>query len=92
MKPYVKPELFFESYELSQNVASCRWDMMNQTERDVCTAQYDPVGDNSFHEPNMVLFTDANMKCNVLEEELKDLGYDYCYFSATSKNANLFNS
>ncbi len=91
MKPYVKPELFFESYELSQNVASCRWDM-NQIDRNVCFAQYDTVGDNSFHEPTLRLFTESNLNCNVQEEGLKDSGYDYCYFGATNENAKLFNS
>ena len=32
MKNYVKPELFFESYELSQNIAACGWDMKNQNQ------------------------------------------------------------
>lgn len=26
MKAYVKPELFYERYELSQHVAACAWD------------------------------------------------------------------
>lgn len=27
MKKYVKPELFFENYELSQHIAACDWDL-----------------------------------------------------------------
>ena len=30
MKPYVKPELYFESFELAQHIAACAWDMKNQ--------------------------------------------------------------
>lgn len=40
MKKYVKPELFFESYELSQNIAACAWDM-NHAEGS-CMAEPDP--------------------------------------------------
>ena len=32
MKAYVKPELFYEHYELSQHIAACAWDY--QTEGD----------------------------------------------------------
>ncbi len=28
MKKYVKPELFFENYELSQHIAACAWDLI----------------------------------------------------------------
>lgn len=42
MKPYIKPELFFESYELSQHIAACRWDLTYNTE-DTCVAIYDPL-------------------------------------------------
>lgn len=27
MKKYVKPELFYERYELSQHIADCAWEM-----------------------------------------------------------------
>ncbi len=91
MKPYVKPELFFESYELSQNVASCRWDM-NHTEKDVCTAGYDTDMDNTAYEPGLILFTESNQNCIVHEADLKDSGFEYCYFGATNENAKLFNS
>lgn len=32
MKAYVKPELFYERYELSQNIAACAWDYQTSGE------------------------------------------------------------
>lgn len=29
MKKYVKPELFYERYELAQHIADCQWEMRN---------------------------------------------------------------
>ncbi len=67
MKKYVKPELFFESYELSQNIAACGWDMKNQNQPGDCKAEGDPAWGN----PSILVFTE-NSKCeNVLES--------YCY-------------
>ena len=41
MKPYVKPELYFESFELAQHIAACAWDMKNQNNENNCTAEWD---------------------------------------------------
>ena len=41
MKKYVKPELFYEHYELSQHIADCAWELTNSNE-DTCSAQADP--------------------------------------------------
>ena len=66
MKNYVKPELFFESYELSQNIAACGWDMKNQNQPGDCQA----LGDAEHGNPGILVFTEG--KCdNVLES--------YCY-------------
>ena len=40
MKQYVRPEVFFEHYELSQQVAACGWDL-NQASAESCAAYYD---------------------------------------------------
>lgn len=38
MKKYVKPELFYERYELSQHVAACTYDLdvTNGTDKNAC--------------------------------------------------------
>ena len=66
MKKYVKPELFFESYELSQNIAACGWDMQNLNQPGACKAK----GDTSYGNPDILVFTEGNCE-NVLES--------YCY-------------
>ena len=57
MKKYVKPELFFESYELSQNIAACGWDMKNQNQPGDCKAEGDP----SWGNPNILVLTAAGI-------------------------------
>lgn len=41
MKKYVKPELFYESFALSQNIAACGWDL-NWSSPNSCMAYSDP--------------------------------------------------
>lgn len=41
MKKYVKPALYFESFDLSQNISACGFDM-NSTESLHCEAVGDP--------------------------------------------------
>ena len=74
MKNYVKPELFFESYELSQNIAACGWDLVNPENGAVtlnspehCKA----VGDPAWGNPAVVVFTQKAGCETVLES--------YCY-------------
>ena len=40
MKAYVKPELFYERYELSQHIADCGIEL-NQNNQDDCNANLD---------------------------------------------------
>lgn len=40
MKKYVKPELFYERFELSQHIADCDWELTNST-KDTCSAEAD---------------------------------------------------
>lgn len=43
MKKYVKPELFYEQFELSQHIADCAWEWKNNTdETRGCYADADP--------------------------------------------------
>ncbi len=67
MKKYVKPELFFESYELSQNIAACGWDMVKATDPKSCKAEGDPTWGN----PKILVFTEE-AKCDSILES-------YCY-------------
>jgi hypothetical protein len=87
MKPYVKPELNFESYELSQHIAACRWDWVNSTDKSACYAEYDfdvyGTGSGSM----VHLFIDLP-NCNVTE----NAAMDYCYTTGTNQNVKLFQS
>ena len=72
MKNYVKPELFFESYELSQNIAACGWDM-NNNDPATCEAK----GDTAWGNPSeIVVFANANKECMTNLE-------GYCYENST---------
>lgn len=73
MKKYVKPELFYESYELSQHIAACGWDM-NSGDPMSCTADGDPDLGN----PEIRVFVASNDHC-------KDatIWEGYCYENST---------
>lgn len=76
MKVYVKPELFYERYELSQHVAACAWDKQdNGTFK--ADAEFGYLDD-------LYLFTDASL-CNVTNVE------EYCYTNG-EVGKNQFNS
>lgn len=82
MKAYIKPDLFFESFELSQNIAVCGWDMTNQTEKTVCSA----MGDETQGQFPVSLFTETP-RCDVTEGDVDS----YCY-EPGSGGYGLFNS
>lgn len=52
-KKYVKPELYYERFILSHNIADCGWNM-NMTMEDKCTA----VGDATFDNPEITILLD----------------------------------
>lgn len=82
-KPYVKPQLYYENFELSQHVAACGWDMSNQSDKSNCTA----LGDEKLGNFPVSLFT-GTPRCDVVPG---DTGESYCY--EPSKGAyGLFNS
>lgn len=81
MKKYVKPELFFESYELSQNIAACGWDMTGLNDPRTCQAK----GDAAFGNPEVLVFTNNEICDTILE--------NYCYEnSADNVSIRVFNS
>lgn len=83
MKTYVKPDLYYESFELSQNIAVCGWDM-NNMDKNNCTA----LGDTSLGNFEVFLFTSTNKSCEATES---DVAESYCYEPGTGA-WGLFNS
>jgi hypothetical protein len=79
MKKYVKPELFYESFELSQQIASCDYDY-NKTVDDApgssCYFTWDV-------DPNVTVFVSGNCKTPI---------EGYCYHGSTGNMYILFNS
>lgn len=68
MKKYVKPELFYEKFELSQHIASC-WIQLNHTED--CNEIKD--GAELYASGTVVIGNDC----------AEPLPENYCYFNAT---------
>ena len=79
MKKYVKPELFFESYELSQTIAACGWDLVKDAEGNTRF-----LGDPEWGNPQILVFNEASCE-TVLE--------GYCYENSSDNIAmSFFNS
>ena len=76
MKKYVKPELFYERYELSQHIADCAWELKFTNDR-VCVAEGDSAVFGDDH-PDKLFTSDAG--CNLLESDWQD----YCYQPGSS--------
>ena len=83
MKTYVKPELFYETYELSQSIAACGIDV-GYANTSICYPKLDfdfwGMSDNVFNgdEPN----------CSI---DIKNIEA-YCYTAGTTEAGKLFNS
>lgn len=76
MKKYVKPELFYERFELNQHIADCMWEM-TASNKTVCSAAPDA---NMGYNPGN-LFIDSLAACT-----LKDHQYgDFCYENAADQ-------
>ena len=76
MKKYVKPELIYESFELSQQIAACDYDSKNTQSNEGCTFIAD-------FDPGVVIFNHG--KCNCPTES-------YCYHASSDSLAILLNS
>lgn len=83
MKPYVKPELFYESFEMNQSIAACEYDMNLMPEKG-CTGEWDIDLDNSTEAVDKLLFLEETVAC-------KSKVMDYCYFNANN-SINTFQS
>lgn len=80
MKKYVKPELFYESFELSEQIAACDYDSGGTfSDPDTCTFTGSSMG-----VPSGTYFTEKNQACIAKSES-------YCYHASTI-GFNLFNS
>ena len=85
MKKYVKPELFYEHYELSQHIADCAWELTNST-KDTCSAQADP--DYLLDFVNSDLFMDSNNGCALIPGKNY---HAFCYHDG-AQGVNVFAS
>ena len=81
MKKYVKPELFYEHYELSQHIADCNFEYI--AAQDVCAAQ----GDDEDGIGGVLVFNTTPTPCNVEPGKL-DI---FCYHGSAGVG-NLFAS
>ena len=75
MKKYVKPELFFERYELSQHIADCTWEMNYNGGIDNCTGNAVDKG----YDETQKLFLDINL-CTL---NANDFG-EWCNMASTT--------
>lgn len=81
MKTYVKPDLFFESFELSQSIAACGYDV-NFASIETCETYTD---ESIYYETVLVFTADGNC--------VHDVEADYCYMTGAQTDATkLFRS
>ncbi len=75
MKNYVKPELFYERYELSQHIADCAWEYQNFNTSPSCELVAD------FNQTGLTgaLFGEG---CQIPESTLEE----YCYQNSLDMN------
>lgn len=83
MRSYVKPELYCETFELSQHIATCGIDVL-QANTNECNAQLD----SDFWGMNDTVFNAGEPNCTI------DIGVIdvYCHTSGTSEAGKLFAS
>lgn len=73
MKHYVKPELKYEKFQLSQHIADCGWEL-NSSDANSCSA----TGDSGWGYPTDInAFVNGNQACEKEPE-------DYCYTNGSS--------
>ena len=81
MKKYVKPELFYEHYELSQHIADCTFEYI--LTQDACAAQ----GDSEDFLDAILVFNNTPSPCNTLPKNVAN----FCYTTSTGVG-NIFAS
>lgn len=71
MKKYVKPELFYERYELTEQIADCAWELLQGDDHGGCRV----AGDEKNGLGGLYIFTSEDQGCNVLNPSTEL----YCY-------------
>lgn len=84
MKKYVKPELFYEHFELNTHVANCIWEHRNTYIDDALTCTY--TADNDSDWSGYVVFVEGNTGCKMY----MDKG-SLCYYTGAD-GMNTLNS
>lgn len=85
MKQYIKPDLYYEDFELATHIATCALDMSNEKDVYNCTATSDGTGQ---YPDGWVFFSgEEGSACG----EYESLDDGYCY-TVGSSNINIFNS
>ena len=83
-KKYVKPELFYENFEMSQQIAACDYDSNNTLNDDENNCKFTGISDFG----SMTIFLS-----NCSQNDTVDVtDYGYCYHNATSSPIGTFNS
>ena len=82
MKNYVKPELFYERYEVSQHIADCQWELKTLNTIETCKATADP---DWWGEGYTDTLATEGLSCDITNIQ------DYCYQNG-SDGANVFQS
>lgn len=85
MKKYVKPDLFYENFELSQHIAACGIDV-NMEDINSCSPTLDPVFWGGL---NDVVFGGEYDKACTLDINAIEV---YCYTVGTNEAGKVFNS
>ena len=84
MKSYVKPELFYESFEMNQSIAACGIDV-NYGDENSCTPTLDP---KFWYGMSDTVFTNGKAYCSM---DIKNIEV-YCYTVGTNEAGRTFNS
>ena len=85
MKKYMKPELFYERYELTQHIADCQWEMKTNMDSNNCVA----FGEKDSVYEGMSLFVSSAVCLFATEDSVWE---DYCYHSGPDGALKVFAS
>lgn len=80
MKPYVKPELYYESFELAQHIAGCSL-QINSTDLLACVAS-GTISSGPWETVSSSWFLEQNKSC-------EDWAEAYCYTNGSITSATI---
>lgn len=81
MKPYVKPELYYENFELAQHIAGCSISEINSVDVLACTAS-GTISSIFGTDASEAWFIEANKSC-------ADKAEGYCYTNSLMVSATI---